>query len=118
MVKVKRDESDTWSITTTPTSRKDQVNEISTKHTQFFDVTFVCNGHFFEPKLPECSQKLSIPWIHCHNYRRPENYIGQKVVVVGAGPSGCDISIQIAQHAKEVKFTRENIINYSEKYGM
>ena len=34
--------------------------------------------------------------MHSHSYRVPEPYSGQSVVVLGAGASGLDISMELA----------------------
>ncbi|KAL4659579.1 flavin-containing monooxygenase FMO GS-OX4-like isoform X1 [Arapaima gigas] len=63
-----------------------------------FDSVFICNGHYSSPYIP------SIPGLehfkglvlHSHSYRYPESFAGQSVVVLGAGPSGVDISVELA----------------------
>ena len=40
--------------------------------------------------------------MHSHDYRVPEAFTGQKVLVLGAGPSGTDISIELSRTAKEI----------------
>ncbi|KAF5904830.1 flavin-containing monooxygenase FMO GS-OX-like 4 [Clarias magur] len=72
--------------------------------TQTFDSVFICSGHYSEPHLP------SIPGIehfkgkvmHSHSYRYPEPFAHQSVVVLGAGPSGLDISLELAQVEAQV----------------
>ena len=36
--------------------------------------------------------------MHSHNYRRPETFVGQTLVVVGAAFSGSDISQELLDH--------------------
>lgn len=40
--------------------------------------------------------------MHTHSYREPEQFTGQRVVVVGASASGEDISREIASVARKV----------------
>jgi len=40
--------------------------------------------------------------LHSHNYRKPEVFINKTVVVVGAGPSGLDIALDLAGYATKV----------------
>ena len=40
--------------------------------------------------------------MHSHDYRYPEVFQGKGVVVLGAGPSGQDISLEIAKCAEIV----------------
>lgn len=52
--------------------------------------------------------------IHSHNYRVPEPYGGQVVVVIGAGPSAYDISQDICKVAKQVHLSsRSNDVKIS-----
>ncbi|XP_059651579.1 flavin-containing monooxygenase FMO GS-OX5-like isoform X2 [Cornus florida] len=69
-----------------------------------FEAVVVCNGHFTEPRLANLPgiEKWSGNQVHSHNYRVPEPFRNQIVVMVGAGPSAIDISRDIAKVAKEV----------------
>lgn len=40
--------------------------------------------------------------MHSHDYRNPEKYYGKTVIILGAGPSGIDIGIEITGHAAHV----------------
>lgn len=62
----------------------------------------MCNGHFFEPLNTYKGSEFRGSIIHSHDYRRAEHYTGKNVVIVGAGPSGIDICLQVAQTAKQV----------------
>jgi len=55
-----------------------------------FDAVMVCNGHYFEPRIPNISGQniFAGQQIHSHDYRIPEFFDGKIVVVMGAGPSG------------------------------
>ncbi|KAI6174848.1 Flavin-containing monooxygenase [Aphelenchoides bicaudatus] len=86
------------------------INDQLTKTETFtFDILFVCNGHFSQPKIPIFADKLKLPWLHCHNYRRPHGYTNKNIVVVGAGPSGVDVAMQVYMlHNREHKFGLPN----------
>lgn len=62
-----------------------------------FDAVLVCNGHYSEPRVPRFPGFDIFPGLqtHSHNYRRPEEFIGKKVVLVGAAFSGMDIAQEI-----------------------
>lgn len=57
---------------------------------QDFDAVVICNGHYSEPNLPDVPGADQWPGLqmHSHNYRTPEPFAGQTVVVVGASNSG------------------------------
>lgn len=69
-----------------------------------FDVVLVCNGHFSTPSHPnyEDSDKFDGRIIHSHDYRTPNQFVGKKVLIVGAGPSGVDIAQEVTQCADKV----------------
>jgi Flavin-binding monooxygenase-like len=62
-----------------------------------FDAVLVCNGHYSEPRVPQFPGFDTFPGLqtHSHNYRRPEEFSGKKVVLVGAAFSGMDIAQEI-----------------------
>ncbi|KAI8545376.1 hypothetical protein RHMOL_Rhmol07G0035100 [Rhododendron molle] len=69
-----------------------------------FQAVVVCTGHYTEPivaNLPGIEQ-----WpgkqLHSHNYRVPDPFQNQVVVIIGSGPSAIDISREIASVAKQV----------------
>jgi hypothetical protein len=70
-----------------------------------FDKLIVANGHYFIPRLPQLPgidhwqrlRKLS----HSAIYRHPQN-LGDKIVVVGDGPSARDISHEMTSAANKV----------------
>ncbi|KAK0426429.1 hypothetical protein QR680_009705 [Steinernema hermaphroditum] len=81
--------------------------------TESFDVVFVCNGHFSDPAYPEVKHSFSGRSLHSHDYRRPQEFHGATVVIVGAGNSGMDISLQVATEAKKVYLLHRRAPMYS-----
>ncbi|KAM0015859.1 putative flavin monooxygenase, FAD/NAD(P)-binding domain superfamily [Helianthus debilis subsp. tardiflorus] len=72
---------------------------------EVFDAVVVCNGHNTQPRLAADIPGIetwSKKQMHSHNYRDSEPFRDQVVVVIGNGPSGIDISREIAMVAKEV----------------
>ncbi|KAK7271453.1 hypothetical protein RJT34_27376 [Clitoria ternatea] len=71
---------------------------------EIFEAVVVCSGHFTQPRLPTIPgiEKWPGYQIHSHNYRVPEPFRGQIVVVIGFASSAFDISREIAKVAKEV----------------
>lgn len=71
---------------------------------EIFDFVMVCNGHYFEPSIPNIKgndiflgQK-----IHSHDYRVSDLFKNKSVIVLGAGPSGMDLALEISSVAKKV----------------
>jgi cation diffusion facilitator CzcD-associated flavoprotein CzcO len=74
------------------------------ENTETFDAVIVANGHFIVPYIPDIASIKE--WYarypgrisHSKYYRRPEEFEGKKVIVVGNSASGADISRQIADY--------------------
>ncbi|XP_077971930.1 uncharacterized protein LOC144427120 isoform X1 [Styela clava] len=69
-----------------------------------FDYVLICNGHNTEPNLPLipgeeffCGEIL-----HSGSYRRPQEFGGKDVLLLGSGPSGVDIALDVAKVARHV----------------
>ncbi|KAG7587891.1 FAD/NAD(P)-binding domain superfamily [Arabidopsis suecica] len=71
---------------------------------EIYDAVVVCNGHYTEPRHALIPGIDSWPGkqIHSHNYRVPDQFRDQVVVVIGSSVSGVDISRDIANVTKEV----------------
>ena len=59
-----------------------------------YDAVIVGNGHHWDPRWPEppFPGEFDGVQMHSHDYRRPEQLEGRRVVVVGGGNSGMDIA--------------------------
>ncbi|CAG9821332.1 unnamed protein product [Phaedon cochleariae] len=80
------------------------------KTTATYDAVMVCNGHYNDPVVPEIpGEEIFRGEIqHSHTFRSPEPYEGKRVLVVGAGPSGLDITLQLSKVASEVVFSHHS----------
>ncbi|KAL1131046.1 hypothetical protein AAG570_012283 [Ranatra chinensis] len=72
--------------------------------TEIFDAVMICNGHYNTPSYPELKGISSFDGeqMHSHDYREPSCFKGKKVIVVGAGPSGVDLSLEASKVASQV----------------
>ncbi|XP_053485031.1 uncharacterized protein zgc:77439 isoform X1 [Ictalurus furcatus] len=63
-----------------------------------FDVVMVCNGHFYDPYIPAIPGlgKFKGILMHSHDYRSAEPFADKSVLVLGAGLSGLDIVMELA----------------------
>jgi Flavin-binding monooxygenase-like len=57
----------------------------------------VANGHHWAKRYPRYPGEFSGHTLHSKDYRRPEDLEGERVLVVGAGNSGCDIAVEAAR---------------------
>ena len=59
----------------------------------------VASGHHWLPRTPEFQGTFAGRVLHAHDYRTPDGFGGQRVLVVGMGNSGCDIACDLARVA-------------------
>jgi cation diffusion facilitator CzcD-associated flavoprotein CzcO len=62
----------------------------------------VANGHLSTPRLPDYPGQFDGLQLHSAQYKTPDVLAGKRVLVVGAGNSGCDIAAEAAHHASAV----------------
>jgi cation diffusion facilitator CzcD-associated flavoprotein CzcO len=67
-----------------------------------FDALIVANGHHNVPFLPNFPGSFDGQVLHSQEYKVPEPFRDRRVVVVGAGNSGCDIAVELAGVAAKV----------------
>jgi dimethylaniline monooxygenase (N-oxide forming) len=65
------------------------------RETRTYDAVLVCNGHHWDARWPEPAYPGTFDGeqIHAHSYREPDQLAGRRVVVVGAGNSAMDVSV-------------------------
>lgn len=67
-----------------------------------YDGVLVANGHLWDQKVPAFPGEFTGQQIHSGSYRNTDELQGTRVLVVGAGNSGCDLAVDAAQHRLEV----------------
>ncbi|KAI5017926.1 hypothetical protein ZWY2020_042814 [Hordeum vulgare] len=98
VVGVRRVAGGRWAVTSRKLGEKGEQEE------EVYDAVVVCNGHYSEPRIASIPGADAWPGkqMHSHNYRVPEPFLDQVVIVIGASASAVDISRDIASVAKEV----------------
>jgi hypothetical protein len=66
---------------------------------QRFDFLIVANGHHSKPRIPEELQAFKGELLHAHLYKSNKPFAKKRVLVVGAGNSGCDCAVEISRVA-------------------
>lgn len=61
-----------------------------------FDAVVIASGHQGVPAHPDLGSEFSGQYLHSHDYREPEPFRGQRVLVIGLGNSGLDIAADLA----------------------
>ncbi|MGP0224053.1 flavin-containing monooxygenase [Paenarthrobacter sp. NCHU4564] len=66
-----------------------------------YDGVLVANGHLWDQKIPGFPGEFTGKQIHSGSYTNVKDIEGTRVLVVGAGNSGCDLAVDVAQHRLE-----------------
>ena len=70
---------------------------------EVFDYLMVANGHHNEPKYPSYPGEYTGKFLHSHDFKGvDESWRNKNVLVIGAGNSACDISVEVARVTKTV----------------
>ena len=76
----------------------------------------IANGHNWDPRRPDYPGHFSGLSIHSAEYKTPDVLDGKRVLVVGAGNSGCDIAAEAAYTAKRVFHSARRGYHYLPKF--
>lgn len=76
----------------------------------------ICNGHLWEPSYPDFPGEFSGEILHAKQYKTPDVLRGKRVLVVGAGNSGCDLVVEAVYHAAAVFHSTRRGYHYVPKY--
>ncbi len=68
------------------------------EHEAIFAGIMIANGTLSEPNRPRFSGHFTGELIHACDYRHARQFAGKRVLVVGAGNSGCDIAVDAVHH--------------------
>ncbi len=79
--------AETWSVTLENGERR------------IYRGVIIANGHHWDPNWPRYPGEFAGTQLHSAQYRTYDILSGKRVLVVGAGNSGCDITVEAAQHA-------------------
>ena len=78
----------------------------------------IANGHNWCPKYPEYPGEFTGMRLHSADYKTPNVLEGKRVLVVGAGNSGCDIAAESATHAQRTFLSTRRSYYYMPKFFM
>jgi len=92
-----------WEVTT-------KQLETGQTSTTSYQAVMVCNGHYSVPVVPNIHglDRYEGNLIHSHNYRKPEQFESQRVLILGGGASGTDIAVEVAGKASKVYLSHNN----------
>ena len=95
---------DMWEVTT------------SDGETRAYRGVVIANGHHWDARRPEYPGDFSGQTLHSAEYKTPDVLAGKRVLVVGAGNSGCDIAVEAAQRAARTFHSARRGYHYLPKF--
>uniref|UniRef100_A0A8C3M5V3 Flavin-containing monooxygenase n=1 Tax=Geospiza parvula TaxID=87175 RepID=A0A8C3M5V3_GEOPR len=77
------------------------------RESHVFDAVMVCTGHYQEPHLPLASfpgieSRFKGQYLHSWEYRDVQAFRGKRVLVLGIGNTGGDLSVELSRVAAKV----------------
>jgi hypothetical protein len=92
-----------WDVTTSDGERR------------AYDGVIVANGHLWDPFVPDYPGRFEGRVLHSGRYRNAGDLEGERVLVVGAGNSGCDLAVDAAQAGCETHISVRNGLVFQPK---
>lgn len=105
-----RDGGELWEVTVEPAGAEAE--------TRLYSGVVIANGHNWYPKTPDFPGEFTGEVIHSADYKSPEVLKGKRVMVVGAGNTGCDVAVEAGQNAEICYHSTRRAYWYSPKYVM
>ncbi len=78
---------------------RDYEVEYADGRTERFGYVIVANGHHFEPNIIDLPGTFEGELLHARDYVNPLEWKGKRVLIIGAGNSGCDIAADACKYA-------------------
>ncbi|MDO6798161.1 flavin-containing monooxygenase [Shimia thalassica] len=85
-------------------------------HEAIFKGVLIANGTLSEPNMPSFKGTFEGELIHASQYRSASQFDGKRVLVVGAGNSGCDIAVDSIHHAVKTDLSMRRGYYFVPKY--
>jgi cation diffusion facilitator CzcD-associated flavoprotein CzcO len=69
---------------------------------EHYDGVILANGTLAEPNVPQFRGEFTGELLHTSAYKSASQLAGKRVLIIGAGNSGCDIAVDAVHHAASV----------------
>lgn len=114
VVKVEPADHERWDVTTHSTGG------YGGERIHRYAAVVIANGHNWSPRMPEYEgmQAYKGKLIHASSYKDSAQLRGRKVLVIGAGNTGCDIAVEAAQQAAKCWHSTRRGYWYTPKYSL
>jgi cation diffusion facilitator CzcD-associated flavoprotein CzcO len=87
-----------------------------TKHSGTYAGVLIANGTLSTPNMPAFKGDYTGEMIHSADYRHASQFAGKRVLIVGAGNSGCDIAVDAIHHANSCDLSMRRGYYFVPKY--
>ena len=81
-----------------------------------FKAVVIANGTLAEPQMPRFPGHFSGELLHTSAYKKAEIFKGKRVLIIGAGNSGCDIAVDAVHQAASVDISVRRGYYFVPKY--
>ncbi|MEN8892548.1 flavin-containing monooxygenase [Planktotalea arctica] len=86
------------------------------EHSATFAGVMIANGTLSAPNMPAFKGAFTGELIHASHYRAPTQFTDKRVLVIGAGNSGCDIAVDAIHHGKSTDLSMRRGYYFVPKY--
>ncbi|MFW5966091.1 MAG: flavin-containing monooxygenase [Persicimonas sp.] len=90
--------------------------ELDTGEVYRYDAVCIANGHLNDPNWPDFPGEFDGELFHSCDYRCAEVFEGKRVLIVGAGNSGCDLAVDAVHRAESVHLSMRRGYHIVPKY--
>ena len=100
-----------------PQWRLTWLDKSGAEHSAIFKGLIIANGTLAEPNLPAFKGEFAGELLHTSHYKNAASmFAGKRVLIVGAGNSGCDIAVDAVHHARSVDISVRRGYYFVPKY--
>ncbi|WP_223628444.1 NAD(P)/FAD-dependent oxidoreductase [Microbacterium sp. EST19A] len=86
------------------------------EQTRWYAGVVLANGTLAEPNIPVFPGDFSGELLHTSAYKSPAQLAGKRVLLIGAGNSGCDIAVDAVHHAASVDMSVRRGYYFAPRY--
>lgn len=95
---------------------KNWLVELDTGEQYLYDAVCIANGHLNTPNWPKFEGEFTGEIFHSCDYVSSDVFAGKRVLIVGAGNSGCDIAVDAIHRARSVDISMRRGYHVVPKY--
>ncbi|MEX0287145.1 MAG: flavin-containing monooxygenase [Paracoccaceae bacterium] len=85
-------------------------------HSDTFSGLMIANGTLSTPNLPTFKGEFTGEFLHSSQYRHASQFDGKRVLIIGAGNSGCDIAVDAVHHGQSCDLSMRRGYYFVPKY--